>query len=42
MLLEDKAEATVPGRGKGVDDASWVNANLIGSKNKENPRCSFN
>jgi hypothetical protein len=25
-----------PGRGKGGDKASWVDANLIESKNKEN------
>jgi hypothetical protein len=25
-----------PGRGKGGDNASWVGANLTGSKNKEN------
>jgi hypothetical protein len=30
-----EGEAT-PGRGKGVDDASWVDANLIKPKNKEN------
>jgi hypothetical protein len=28
-------------RGKGVDDVSWDDANLIGSKNKENPRGRF-
>jgi hypothetical protein len=26
-----------PGRGKVGDDASWVDANLTGPKNKENP-----
>jgi hypothetical protein len=27
-----------PGRGKGGDDASWADANLTKSKNKENSR----
>jgi hypothetical protein len=31
-----------PGRGKGIDDASWVDADLNGPKNKENPHDRFN
>jgi hypothetical protein len=27
-----------PGRGKGGDDAIWADVNLIGPKNKKNPR----
>jgi hypothetical protein len=34
-------EETMPGRGKGEDDATWANTNLIGSKNKENPHGQF-
>jgi hypothetical protein len=30
-----------PGREKGGDDTSWVDANLTGPKNKENPRGCF-
>jgi hypothetical protein len=30
-----------PRRGKGGDDASWVDANLTGSKNEENLRDQF-
>jgi hypothetical protein len=31
-----------PGKGMGGDDASWVDANLTGLKNEENPRDRFN
>jgi hypothetical protein len=31
-----------PGREKGVDDISWIDMNLIGLKNKENPHDRFN
>jgi hypothetical protein len=30
-----------PERGKGRDDSSWVNTNLTGSKNEENPHGRF-
>jgi hypothetical protein len=30
-----------PGRGKGVDDISWVSTNFTGPKNEENPYGSF-
>jgi hypothetical protein len=29
-------------RGKGGDDASWTNVNLIGTKNEENSSGPFN
>jgi hypothetical protein len=35
-----RREAT-SGRGKGRDDASWVDANHTGPKNEENPRGRF-
>jgi hypothetical protein len=35
-------EEAAPGRGKGGDDASWADVNLIGPKNKENPCGRFN
>jgi hypothetical protein len=31
-----------PGRGKGVDDISWVSTNFTGPKNEENPCGPFN
>jgi hypothetical protein len=31
-----------PERGKGGDDASWVDTNLTGQKNKENSHGRFN
>jgi hypothetical protein len=33
---------TTSGRGKGGDDVSWVDVNLTGPKNQENPRRRFN
>jgi hypothetical protein len=30
-----------PERGKGRDDSSWVNTNLTGPKNEENPHGRF-
>jgi hypothetical protein len=30
-----------PGRGKGGDEVSWTDANLTGSKNKENSHGQF-
>jgi hypothetical protein len=32
---------TAPGRGKGGDDTSWADVNLVGSKNEENSRGQF-
>jgi hypothetical protein len=31
-----------PGGGKGGDDASWVDPNLTGLKNEENPHDRYN
>jgi hypothetical protein len=33
---------TTSGRGNGGDNTSWADANLIGSKNKENPHGQLN
>jgi hypothetical protein len=35
-VLTSAGGKTAPERGKGRDDASWTNVNLIGPKNKEN------
>jgi hypothetical protein len=39
-VMSDGGEAA-PGRGKGVDDTSWADANLIRLKNEENSRSRF-
>jgi hypothetical protein len=41
VMMSAGGEAT-PERGKGEDDATWANTNLIGQKNKENKRNRFN
>jgi hypothetical protein len=34
-VMTSAGEETTPGRGKEVDDVSWVDMNLIGLKNEE-------